>query len=122
MLEIGQEDGRVIQPTGFDVAADGRFVVADVPRAQQRVQTFDRAGKLLTGFFLPGAPAARVILGNLMLNGAGSVQHTGDDAAHQPSRERRAVHRVLAGRLRAAQHRPAARRRASRTTAICTSR
>jgi hypothetical protein len=77
ILEIGQEDGRVIQPTGFDVAADGRFVVADVPRAQQRVQTFDRTGKLLTGFFLPGAPAARVILGNMMLNGASSVQHTG---------------------------------------------
>jgi hypothetical protein len=77
ILEIGQEDGRVIQPTGFDVAADGRFVIADVPRAQQRVQTFDRTGKLLSGFFLPGMPAARVVIGNLMLNGAGSVQHTG---------------------------------------------
>ncbi len=77
ILEIGQEDGRVIQPTGFDITGDGRFVVADVPRAQQRVQTFDRTGKLLTGFFLPGAPAARVIIGNMMLNGAGSVQHTG---------------------------------------------
>jgi hypothetical protein len=78
VLEIGHEEGRVIQPTGFDIAPDGRFVVADVPRAQQRVQTFDRGGKLRTGFFLPGAPAARVIFGNLMLNGAGSVQHTGD--------------------------------------------
>jgi hypothetical protein len=77
ILEIGQEDGRVIQPTGFDVTADGRFVVADVPRAQQRVQTFDRTGKLLSGFFLPGTPAARVVLGNIMLNGASSVQHTG---------------------------------------------
>jgi hypothetical protein len=77
ILEIGQEDGRVIQPTGFDITGDGRFVVADVPRAQQRVQTFDRTGKLLTGFFLPGAPAARVVLGNLMLNGASSVRHTG---------------------------------------------
>ena len=77
ILEIGQEEGRVIQPTGFDVTADGRFVVADVPRAQQRVQTFDRSGKLLTGFFLPGMPAARVVIGNMMLNGAGSVQHTG---------------------------------------------
>jgi hypothetical protein len=77
ILEIGHEDGRVIQPTGFDIAADGRFVVSDVPRAQQRVQTFDPTGKLLTGFFLPGAPAARVIIGNIMLNGASSVQHTG---------------------------------------------
>jgi hypothetical protein len=77
-LEIGHEDGRIIQPTGFDIAPDGRFVVADVPRAQQRVQTFDSTGKLLTGFFLPGEPAARVVIGNLMLNGAGSVQHTGE--------------------------------------------
>jgi hypothetical protein len=74
VLEIGHEEGRVIQPSGFDLAADGRFVVADVPRGQQRVQTFDRTGRLLTGFFLPGAPAARVVIGNLMLNGAGSVQ------------------------------------------------
>ncbi len=78
LVEIGQEDGRIIQPTGFDIAPDGRFVVADVPRAQQRVQTFDSAGKRVGGFFLPGQPAARVIFGNLMLNGAGSIQHTGE--------------------------------------------
>jgi hypothetical protein len=77
-VEIGHEEGRIIQPTGFDVAADGRFVVADVPRAQQRLQTFDALGQRLGGFFLPGQPAARIVLGNFMLNGAGSVQHTGD--------------------------------------------
>ena len=78
ILEIGQEDGRVIQPTGFDVAADGRFVVADVPRAQQRVQTFDRSGQAADRV-LSARHARRPasIIGNLMLNGAGSVQHTG---------------------------------------------
>jgi len=78
VLEIGYEEGRVLQPTGFDLGPDGRFVVADVPRAQQRVQTFDAGGKILTGFFLPGSPAARVVIGNLMLNGAGSVKFAGD--------------------------------------------
>jgi len=77
LVEIGAEDGRIIQPTGFDTAADGRFVVVDVPRGQQRLQTFSAAGERLGGFSLPGQPAARIILGNLMLNGAGSVQHTG---------------------------------------------
>src|SRR5688572_23626363 len=77
VVDIGQEDGRIIQPTGFDMAPDGRFVVADVPRAQQRLQTFGPAGERVGGFFLPGRPAARIIFGNLMLNGAGSVQHTG---------------------------------------------
>jgi hypothetical protein len=77
LVDIGAEDGRIIQPTGFDIAADGRFVVADVPRAQQRLQTFSATGERLGGFFLPGQPAARIIVGNLMLNGAGSVQHAG---------------------------------------------
>lgn len=77
-VEIGPEAGRIIQPTGFDIASDGRFVVADVPRAQQRVQTFSPLGERVGGFFLPGQPAARIIVDNLMLNGAGSVQHTGE--------------------------------------------
>jgi hypothetical protein len=77
IVEIGGEEGRIIQPTGFDVSRDGRIVVADVPRQQQRVQTFDAQGVRQTGFFLPGQPAARVTIGNLMLNGAGSIQHTG---------------------------------------------
>ncbi len=78
VVELGPEDGRLIQPTGFDVAPDGRFVVTDLPRAQQRIQTFTAAGTRVAGFFLPGQPAARIMIGSLMLNGAGSVQHTGD--------------------------------------------
>jgi hypothetical protein len=31
-------------------------VIADVPRAQQRVQNLRSNGTLLTGFFLPGMP------------------------------------------------------------------
>ncbi len=77
IIEIGGEEGRIIQPTGFDISRDGRIVVADVPRLQQRVQTFDAAGTRVTGFFLPGQPAARVTIDNLVLNGAGSIQHTG---------------------------------------------
>jgi len=76
-VDIGQEAGRIIQPFGFDVAPDGSFVVADVPRGRQRIQTFSAAGDRLGGFFLPGQPAARITLGNEMLNGVGSIQHTG---------------------------------------------
>jgi hypothetical protein len=77
-VEIGQESGRIIQPSGFTVAQDGRFVVADVPRGQQRIQTFDATGQRLGGFLLPGQPAARVVFGNLMLNGASSLQLAGN--------------------------------------------
>jgi hypothetical protein len=77
LVEIGQESGRIIQPTGFALARDGRFAVADVPRGQQRIQTFDALGTRATGFLLPGEPAARVVFGGLMLNGTSSVQYTG---------------------------------------------
>jgi hypothetical protein len=76
-VDIGQEPGRIIQPYGFDVAPDGSFVVADVPRGRQRIQTFSATGERLGGFFLPGQPAARITIGNTMLNGLGSIQHTG---------------------------------------------
>ena len=76
LVDIGQEDGRIIQPSGFAVAADGRFVVTDVPRRRQRIQTFDATGARLGGFELPGQPAARIVLGTVMLNGAGTAQLT----------------------------------------------
>ena len=78
IVDIGPEAGRIIQPLGFDMAPDGRFVVADMPRAQQRIQTFDGLGDRRGGFFIPGQPAAHIIVGNLMLNGAASIQHAGD--------------------------------------------
>ena len=74
IISIGQEDGRVIEPTGFDVAEDGRIVVADVPRGRQRIQVFDADGMRQAGFFLPGQPAARIVMGGMMLNGTGSIQ------------------------------------------------
>lgn len=76
LVDIGEENGRIIQPSGFDVGADGRFVVTDAPRLRQRLQTFDESGRRLGGFELPGQPAARVMLGDSMLNGAGTVQLT----------------------------------------------
>ena len=85
IIEIGGEEGRIIQPSGFDVSRDGRIVVADVPRLQQRIQTFDPQGTRVTGFFLPGQPAARVTIDNLMLNGAGSI-HPGACTVIDPTR------------------------------------
>ncbi len=74
IITIGQEDGRVIDPTGFDVADDGRIVVADVPRGRPRIQVFDAEGTRLAGFFLHGQPAARIVMGGIMLNGTGTIQ------------------------------------------------
>jgi len=77
LVDIGQEEGRLIQPRGFDVAVDGRIVVADAPRNRHRVQVFDAAGVRQAGFYLPGQPAAQIVVDNLMLNGTGAVHWAG---------------------------------------------
>jgi hypothetical protein len=76
-VDIGGEPGRILEPYGFDVAADGTFVVADVPRRQERVQTFDATGEFKTGFFLPPRPVVRIAVGSAVLSGIGAIQHTG---------------------------------------------
>jgi hypothetical protein len=77
-VDVGAEPGRILEPSGFDLAADGTFVVADVPRSQERVQTFDATGTWKTGFFLPSRPVvARVTVGSIVLGGIGSIEHTG---------------------------------------------
>ena len=78
LIEIGQEQGRVIQPRGFDVAPDGRFVIADAPRTAERVQVFGPAGLRINGFFMPGRPTPSVMAGTLVLSGVASIQFTGE--------------------------------------------
>ena len=77
LVAIGGEAGRVIEPTAFDAAADGTFVVADAPNGRERLQFFAADGQRLSGFFLPGRATARVTLGSLSLSGIGTLQYTG---------------------------------------------
>jgi len=77
LVQIGAEDGRVIEPSAFDVAINGSFAVADSPNGRERVQLFDAAGVRTGGFLLPGRGAARVVLGSLSLNGVGTLTFTG---------------------------------------------
>ncbi|MEO8680967.1 MAG: hypothetical protein ABI665_18090 [Vicinamibacterales bacterium] len=77
IVEIGGEDGRVIEPSAFDAAPDGSFAVADAPNGRERVQVFDAGGFRRGGFLLPGKASSRVVLGSLTLNGIGSLVYTG---------------------------------------------
>jgi hypothetical protein len=77
LVQIGAEDGRVIEPSAFDVAANGSFAVADAPNGRERIQLFDATGVRTGGFLLPGRGAARVVLGSLALNGVGTLVYTG---------------------------------------------
>ena len=77
VVDVGQEDGRIIQPGGFDSAQDGSFVVADVPRGQERIQIFGPGALRTSGFFLSGRSMPQVILGNYAVTGISSLQYSG---------------------------------------------
>ena len=78
VIEVGQEKGRVLDPTAFDIdPSDGSFVIADAPGGQQRIQIFTSGGSQLGGFTLPGRQVPRVTFGSIVLNGIGSLQFTG---------------------------------------------
>jgi len=77
LVAIGGEEGRVIEPTAFDLAADGTFVIADAPNGRERLQFFDSQGRRQSGFALPGRATPRVTLGSLSLSGIGTLQYTG---------------------------------------------
>jgi hypothetical protein len=76
IVQIGAEPGRIIGPTAFALAPDGRFAVADAPAGAARVQVFTPTGFRVTGFTLPES-APRVVFNDLVLSGIASMQFTG---------------------------------------------
>jgi hypothetical protein len=79
VVSIGGEGGRLLEPTAFDLAPDGRtFAVADAPRGQERLQVFDASGKWLAGFFLPGRAQTRVSISGLALGGVSTLAFLGN--------------------------------------------
>jgi hypothetical protein len=77
LVDIGQEPGRVLDPSAFDAEPGGSFVVADAPGGRERIQVFTSSGRQLGGFTLPGRSSPRITLDNIVLSGIGSLQYTG---------------------------------------------
>ena len=77
IVEIGSEGGRLLEPTAFDLGADGTFAVADAPNGRERIQVFDATGKWVTGFMLPGRAQTRVSIGGLALGGVSTLAFLG---------------------------------------------
>ena len=77
LVEIGPELGRILQPRGFDTSPTGSFVVADAPRAVERIQIFGGGGLRRGGFTLPPRErTAAIAVGPLVMNGIASIQFT----------------------------------------------
>jgi hypothetical protein len=77
IVQIGTEPGRILDPSAFDLAPDGSFVVADAPGGRERVQLFLAGGSSVGGFSLPGRAAPRIMFGSVVLSGVGSLEYTG---------------------------------------------
>lgn len=77
LVQIGAEEGRLIEPTAFDVQPNGTFAVADAPNNRERVQIFDAGGVRTGGFFPAVNAASRVVLGTLSLTGVATLTFNG---------------------------------------------
>jgi len=77
IIQIGAEQGRIIDPTAFAVEPNGTFVVADAPNNRERIQIFTPVGFRIGGFLLPGRVRPRVVFEGFVLNGIGTLQYTG---------------------------------------------
>lgn len=77
LVDIGSEDGRVLEPSGFSLAPDGSFAVSDAPGGRARVQIIGPAGLRRHVFARPRTMVTRLRIGPLALGGAGSLHFTG---------------------------------------------
>ena len=77
IVGVGVEPGRVLRPSAFDMAPDRRFVIADAPYGQPRVQIFLDSGARVGGFELRLSSAPNVTLDGVVVSGVGSVEFTG---------------------------------------------
>ena len=77
VLQVGFEQGRVLEPGVLALGRADIFAVADAPGGSERIQYFTSAGQLIGGFYLQSRMAPRLVLGPLVLNGVGSMAFTG---------------------------------------------
>jgi hypothetical protein len=78
LVDIGSEDGKVLEPSGFSLAPDGSFAISDAPGGRARVQVIGPAGLRRHTFARPRTVVSRLRIGPLALGGAGSLHFTGE--------------------------------------------
>jgi hypothetical protein len=78
IVGVGVEPGRILNPSSFDVGPDRTFVIADAPFGTPRVQVFYETGTRIGGFTLPRSRGPLVTLEEIVVNGVGGVEYTGE--------------------------------------------
>src|SRR5262245_14976071 len=77
ILQVGFEQGQVIQPGALALSPSDVIAVSDAPAGYERIQTFDLNGTFQNGFYFKTPAAPRLTAGRIILNGVGSMQFTG---------------------------------------------
>ena len=77
VLQVGFEQGRVLEPGVLALGPADIFAVADAPSGNERIQYFTTAGQFLGGFYLQSKVAPRIVLGPVVINGVGSMAFSG---------------------------------------------
>jgi hypothetical protein len=77
LVQVGAEPGRLLHPSAFSLAADGRFVVADAPGNKGRIQIFLTSGASLGGFTLAARDVPTLLFENYLQSGIGSLAYSG---------------------------------------------
>lgn len=77
LVTIGQAKGELLQPSAFDAAGD-TFVVSDAPFGVDRIQVFFKDATSLGAFQPHVRSLPRITIGTTVMNGAGSLELTGD--------------------------------------------
>lgn len=77
IVQLGPEQGRIIEPTAFSLAPDGTFVVADMPEGQGRIQVFTPVGFRIGGFLLSKNTRPHITYQDVLLSGIASLHYSG---------------------------------------------
>jgi hypothetical protein len=77
VIVVGFETGKVLGPGVMALSKDDIFAIADAPNGFERIQYFSLTGTFLGGFHLQTRTAPRLAVGELILNGVGSMSFTG---------------------------------------------
>lgn len=78
IVQIGVERGQILQPSAFDSAPNGTFVIADGPGGRQRIQLFSDTGSARGGFAMPRQQMPQFTIGDIVVSGVASLKYTGE--------------------------------------------
>jgi hypothetical protein len=78
VLKVGLDKDHVLQPAVLSLGPGDLFAVSDAQWGMERIQYFNTRGLWIGGFFLKTKVAPRLVVGSIVVNGAGSMQFTKD--------------------------------------------